>query len=181
MQQKNPRIELICYDAVDGIPTFADSFIMGLYERMKAQGSLSDVFYAYDPQLLGPEQFLDLFKFGSNRLWVIFHNGEVSGFFWLNDFAEKSAMIHYCFFKNIWGPQSAVLGRYILDYLLGLRSETGPVFDVITGLTPVTNRLAVRFLEKVGMTVVGKIPNRCLIFTDRTTVPGIVSYRTRKA
>jgi hypothetical protein len=53
--------------------------------------------------------------------------------------------------------------------------------DVITGLTPSCNRLAVRWIQKIGMKITGEIPNVIWDAENQKSVPGVISYITREA
>jgi hypothetical protein len=56
------------------------------------------------------------------------------------------------------------------------------MFDVILGLTPSYNRLAVKFLKRVGMTVLGEIPKIRSIEGRNVDRDGaVISYITREA
>ncbi|NIW43344.1 MAG: hypothetical protein GWN14_00665 [candidate division Zixibacteria bacterium] len=51
------------------------------------------------------------------------------------------------------------LGIETLRYWFGFKNDSQEyILDVILGFTPSNNRLAVRYIQKVGMHIVGEIP-----------------------
>jgi RimJ/RimL family protein N-acetyltransferase len=169
------------YNQRDGIPTFADSFIMGLFVRMVEEGTANRVFCSQ--KLFCQHDFLAMFKTRENYLWAITVDGEISGVFWLNHFEERSAQVHYCLFKNAWGRKKSIeIGRQIVRFCLQLKREPqGFVLDVITGVTPANNRLAIRFAEASGMTIAGEIPNLVWLHAEQRSIPAVISYATRES
>lgn len=182
MIEHQHQISFIPYYRSDGIPSFPDSCIKGLYARMVDEGTASRVFCSYAD--FAPEDFLEMFKKRQNFLWVISVDGEISGVFWLNNFDGRSARIHQCLFRNAWGREKSIrIGRQILKHCIHLMDAACErfLFDVITGVTPSNNRLAVRFAEACGMSIVGEIPNLIWLHSEQKSIPGVISYATRES
>jgi len=173
---------LIPYEAFDGIPTFTDSFIMGLYNQMYQEGTADRVFI--DGSVLNAEGFLNMAKFGSMKLFVIYgeDNSENSpdGVFWLNNFQAMSAQLHFCFFKKSWGRKALEHSKYCVNASVNMKNALGePMFDLIHGSTPADNVLALRLVKLSGMTILGEMPCGVWNHKKQESVPAIISYITR--
>ncbi len=107
--------------------------------------------------------------------------GEHVGFFWLSPFIQKSAFISSCFYKAYWGKESLKIGQVCIDYILHDQNAYGKyLVDVLLGLTPANNRLALRFSKKNDMTIIGKIPGLKTYCRNNKTIDGVLSYKTRE-
>ncbi len=63
----------------------------------------------------------------------------------------------FAFFREFWHPAiTESFGRLFLSHGFGMLS-----YDVIYGITPASNKLAVRFCRKLGFTYHPEIPNFC--------------------
>lgn len=83
----------------------------------------------------------------------------MGGFAWFNEVSDNHCTGHFCFFKETWGKSAFRLAEAVLRYWFAMPNSVGaPLFDVIIGRTPSENRLAVRFIRKLGFVVVGEIP-----------------------
>ena len=98
------EIEVMPYVALDGIPTFKDSFLGSLYDQMVADNTLTTVFY--DGTVQSAADFIKEVKDPKNSFWMIFIDGVVSGLFWLNTFEGKTAKLHFNGFSNTWGKKT---------------------------------------------------------------------------
>jgi hypothetical protein len=149
-------MKFLPYTAIDGIPTFPDSFILGLFERMQEEGLVETVFY--DGRIKTAEDFLRMMK-GMNQLWVVKFNGEIAGFFWLNNFDMRKAEFHFCFFDNLRGTDALEAGRKITGMLINMKDLAGfPLYDLLYGMTEVTNEPARYWCESLGYQHFGVIP-----------------------
>ena len=149
--------KLLPYTAIDGIPTFPDSFIRGLFERMQEEDLVEDLFY--DGSITTPDEFLSMLKFGKNSAYVVEYQGKIGGVVWLNNFGARSAECHFCFFSNLTGRALADVGKRVITELINMEKLNGePIFDVIIGITPVDNRAALRFCRRLGFGIVGIMP-----------------------
>jgi len=172
-------IELVQYCEVDGIRSFPDSLLKSIFVKMENEGLVSKAFPEGDVQTA--EDFLYCMKSNANRLFLIFRdNKEILGIVWLNGFRARSAYMHHCLFKKVWGKDSPEIGKDVLNKLLSLKDAQGYIFDVLIGMTPANNKLAVKWLEKIGLTILGEIPNAIWDRKSGKSVPGIVSYAQRK-
>lgn len=170
-----PRI--VPYLLNDGIPNFRDSEIKGFYDRMVREGTADKVFY--DGTVKSADDFLRMMRGRGNALYVVFEQAEPWGFCWLNHFKMKSARIHFCAFRPAWG-RAHEYARGSMSQLINLRLADGSYWhDVFCGYTPETNKLAIRMLKQAGMKIVGTIPNKLWIASEKRTVGAVVSYFSR--
>lgn len=178
-------IKLIQYCEIDGVYNFPDSWIKSLFSRIREERLLSKAFYEGDVQT--SDEFLQAMKHGTNRLFIIYRDQpkdpkdrEILGITWLNGFRKRSAYMHQCLFRNAWGKESPEIGKAILDQLLHLSDSRGYVFDVLIGLTPANNRLAVTWLQKVGLNIIGEIPDAAWDNKLGKSIPALISYAQRE-
>ncbi len=171
-------MKLLPYTAIDGIPTFQDSFIRGLYERMDKEGLLRWVFY--DGCIKAADEFLKVMKFGMNRLFVIEFKGEIAGLCWLNNFTTRTGEFHFCFFENLRGPDAVEQGRKVVCELLYMTDVHGnPMFDLLFGLTEVGNRPAVSWCKRMKFEPLGILPAALWIAEEQKSVPAWYHYVER--
>jgi len=169
---------LVQYAATDGIPTFTDSFIKGLFERMQQEGLIGLVFF--DGSAKTPDDFLTMMKFGRNKLFVIEFKGKLAGCVWLNNFEMRRADFHFCFFSTLRGQDAIDVGKQVVIELLTMKNDNGDfVFDLLVGLTPTTNEAAVRWCERMEFSSVGILPAAAWDAALGKSVPGLISYVER--
>jgi len=170
-------IELLTYSAIDGIPSLSDSEVMGLYNRIEDDGLAKAVFY--DGSVNGSEEFLRTMKFGQVQLFVVLVDKVAAGIMWLTNFEVRSATLHYCFFKSHHKMDLVNIGKTCILEILNMEQDGLPLFDILTGLTPETNRAANIWNRKMKFSILGKIPNACWVDELQKSVPGTVCYVER--
>lgn len=174
-------VELLAYEAIDGVPTLKDSQVLLLFRKAKAEGTLKWILYGINYDAMTEEQFLNWFKFGACKMWVVLWKGKLVGWIWIDDIRLKAGRLHYNFFR--WAIKEGItgyVGRQCLKHFLNLKGRDGNhVFDVIRGETPSFNKLAVGYLKKLGMTIVGSIDQMAWSFDRQKAYPMIISYTTR--
>ena len=170
--------QISAYIKIDGQRNFKDSEIMSLYDRMAEEGTVNTVFQ--DGLVTCREDFLREMK-TVNRLHIVFDGKEPVAVVWLNRFEGRTARLHFCFFKKIWGVKSVEIGRFICSELLNYQYENEFIYDALIGRIPASNTLAIRFFEKVGVKFVGELPEGH--WNDRTkkSEPCFVVYINRRA
>ena len=172
------EITITPFRTEEGVEFFSDTYLRQVFLRIAIEGTLHKVFF--EKKINNNEDFIAFTRQKQHSVFFVKSGEEDAGFFWLTRFNEKSAFITYCFYKNFWGKKSLKVSKYCLDYLLEKKNVRGDYqYDVLLGLTPVNNRLAINFLIKSGMQVLGKIPG---IFTDyqqNKGIDGLLSYKNR--
>lgn len=109
----------------------------------------------YDGMPVGLYTWLERVK--DQWLVVVRKGSEPVAMFWLNGFQGKSAQIHFCVFpSHITDAQE--IGKATLAWL----GEEGWLHSLY-GVTPVTHRHVIPFIERIGFKVLGKLPGACFI------------------
>ena len=171
------RVNLLPFITVDGIPTFADSEILGLYERMELDGTAPVVFS--DGEIREAKGFLSAMKSGLNALYVIYVDEEESGIIWLNRFEARFARCHWCLFSNQWGEQSIAIGTETLRIIISIKDQNENfMWDMLMGIVPSSNKRAVEYCEKCGGAISGEIPFASM--SEGKSVNGTIIYYTRE-
>jgi hypothetical protein len=175
---------MIPYGEVDGVRNMTDSYLAGLFARMKAEGLVERAFY--DGSIRSAGEFIRMFRAPVNRLFLAGRGDDLGGIVWMTNFEGRMAQAHFCFFACSRGKSdfwALPLARFALSYMVGMKFPRSDEYitDVIVGVTPKTNRTAARFIERSGCTIACEIPHLCYLHYERRTVPGIVSHYTREA
>jgi len=147
-----------------------DYGLIDFFDRLKQSNAVKAVFYGGDVEtrahFVGFIRRPDVFFFG--LLW----DGETAGFLILDRIEGRWARIHFGMFKKFWGHKARTLARFGVAHLLYWQHVGGAyVFDGFLGITPEDNKLAVRFIQKVGAKIYCTIPGIGVIsHTSRDTV-----------
>ncbi len=77
----------------------------------------------------------------------------------LEHFVGLSAMIHYSIHPEYHGKQAITLAKESIQQLFSFRrQDNSPWVSTLIGLTPESNRLAVRHIQKIGFKIQCTIP-----------------------
>ena len=163
---ESTKVKIVPYIEVDGIRTFTDSFIEDLYIRTINE-NLGYIFCEGD--IDSSQTFLRLMKSGYNQLYVIFYDNDLAGYIWLNMFESKTARAHFCYFRKFWGKPATEIGKTFL-------SMCTKFLSVLQGLVPVSNKLAIRYCERLGMKRVGIIPRVIWNDINKKCEDGVLFY-----
>lgn len=139
-----------------------DQMLARAYFQMQSDGTLPVVYYDEVPTLL---EFMNgHLGQGCGRivLGCFRENGTLTpdfcGFGWsMNSMVvgdKRKSDCGFCFFKGQKGSDSVDFGRMMLDVFF--RSFD---IDILFGMTPEDNKLATRFIQKVGISVHGPVPD----------------------
>ena len=122
-----------------------------------------------------------MYKIGGGRLlWLVFYDGELAGWVWLDDIANRTARSHFCLFRWVSkGKLSQHIGREMFWQLFDMRFRNGVMLQVIRAEMPGFNKPGLWFLENVGMEVIGEIPNSAYRFSTGTFYAMIYLYATK--
>lgn len=112
--------------------------------------------------------------------------GQAAGFVWLNDMREKSARVHFAFFRNAWGrgPEapSIILARFMNATLLRLKDANGEyMLDMLYGFTPKRNQLAIKRMQLTGVVIQGEIPHGAWFADTGKSEDAVFSTVTRES
>lgn len=143
-----------------------------LAAQMVKEGSFHLVFY--DGSVTTPEQFLGVMQKPANVPVFFFDGAEPLGFAWLNGLNGGLAFAHFGGLKSARG-RSVRIGQLAVAYWM----HNFKFLQVILGITPKPNRLAVRFIEKIGFKVLGEIPRVLWDAYRAEKVSAVLSYLAR--
>lgn len=177
MKISQHNIQLMPYCKVDGILTFRDSAILNLYDRMVKAGTADIVFT--DGQINSREDWLRAMKSPENFLYVVYADKKMVALVWLNRVEIKKAQFHYCMFYTGWKKGSVGIGKQILEILINKKYNGEYLFDMLTGITPVSNKLAIKFLRLCGWKIVGELPFGAWSHKAGKSEAALISYYTR--
>jgi len=156
----------------------SDKILGQVFRRIVREESAYKIFY--DGSIRNTRDFRKFMRNPDNEIFFVTFNGKEVGFFWLNNFRQKSFFINYCLYKEFLGEIALTISNICIDHILKRTNSDGDfLVDVLLGLTPANNKLAVNFLLKNGMTILGKVPGFIYDSTTGETVAGIFSYRQR--
>lgn len=174
------KTKLFRYVEVDGVRTLKDSQIAALFEKAKQENVLRTVMYSDDIEQFTSKAFITIFKSEMRASWLVFYDGKLAGWVWLDDFGHRTARIHFCLFKWLGKEKLTVqVGRESLWQLLNMKFRNDIKLAAIRGETPSFNKLALRFIQKVGLRVIGEIPSAAYRHQDGMTYPMVYSYINR--
>jgi len=173
------KLEIIPYGNKDTIYNLSDAYLGQVFRRIVLEGTMQRIFY--DGSVKNTTDFIDFIKREDCSVFFVKFRDEDVGFFWLTSFIQKSAFITYCFYKEFWGKDSLNISQACLGYIFQDKNDCGEhVIDVLLGLTPSNNKLAINFLKKNGMTILGYIPVLIKDYRYNKTHDGVLSYITRE-
>jgi hypothetical protein len=169
------------YLMIDGVRTLKDSQIGDLFRQAKDEGILQWVMYTQDTSTMTERSFVDYFKDESRMLWLVYHCDRLAGWVWLDDFlGSRTARIHFSFFRWLSRERLTVrVARELLWTLLSMKFKNGTSFQIIRGETPTFNKRAARFIEKVGLRVIGEMPQAAFQFSTGISSSMLYSYITK--
>jgi hypothetical protein len=171
---------LIPYIEINGTWTIPDDAMKALYRLMEKEKTAKKVFYS--GTVKNEHEFLGACKAKNSHTVVILQeNGHPGGIVWLNNFQATSAQIHFCMFREIWGTMSVEAGKMAVDYFLGLNKPDGsPMINVLMGATPEHYDTVISYIQKVGVTIVGRIPCFLYNYYENKPMGAVISYIERR-
>jgi hypothetical protein len=176
--QLEEGIEVIPMYEENGRSNFSDKILGQVFRRMVREESIYKIFY--DGSVRNTRDFRKFMRNPDNEIFFVTFKGKEVGFFWLSNFRQKSFFINYCIYKEFLGETALTISNICIDHILKRTNSDGEfLVDVLLGLTPANNKLAVNFLLKNDMTILGKVPGFLYDSTTGETVDGIFSYRQR--
>lgn len=173
------KTKLMPYRVIEGVPTFKDSHLVQLFEKAKAERLLPLVMYNMSENMTAAT-FVNFYKGSGRRLWLVFHEGKLAGWVWLDDFSNRTARSHFCLFR--WVSEARLteeVGRDMFRQLFNFRFRGGTMLQVIRGEMPAFNKPALWFLQKLGWKVVGEIPNAAYRASTGKFYPMAYLYATK--
>jgi hypothetical protein len=166
------EVRLVPYAKLEDGWSLPDEFLYSLAVQMVREGSFHLVFY--DGTITTPEAFLETMQKPANVPVFFFDGSEPLGFAWLNGLSGSLAFAHFAGLKAVRG-RSEKVGRLAIKYWMNYM----PFLNVILGITPEPNRLAIRLIQRIGFRPLGVIPGILFDAYKSERVGALVSYYTR--
>lgn len=158
------------YGEIDGVRNFTDSFIMSIWDRIETEKKAEYV--NRTSENWGREDFLRSVKSDKLHLWIIFYDKKLFAIVWVQNIKGKRAEMHFCTFNGF--PRNIVeYGREVQDFLMNFYE-----FEVVYGFTPADNKLALKYLDKLGWVRLGVLP-RGSYSCKAGNMDSILMYRSR--
>lgn len=156
----------------------ADSVWLACWQRMEDDGAIEKVFY--DGTVTSPEGFVQEMRLPYVHPHIVCVDGTPACIVWLTNLEGRMARAHFLTFKE-HSKIARHLGRFAFQQLLTYTYEDGSyIFDVIFGMTPCSNMLAVNTCIKSGFKKVGVLPNGAWIAAKGKSENMIVTAVTRE-
>lgn len=140
----------------------------------------------YDmPPMDGPA-FCRWLRQGGVHPWLVTHQGEAVGLYYLTGLQGRSAQVHFltlpCGTRRTAArlPLPVAAGLFALGSSLWERRGSF-VLDTLIGVTPAAFGPALRFVKRLGGEACGTVPGLCWLFDSDRNVPGIVTVFNRTA
>jgi hypothetical protein len=163
----------------------AEVELFSVYELMLDSKALSSVFY--DGSCQSFSAFLEMFSQPDMHYWLLYYEGQLCGIAWMNGMVNKRAFAHFCMLKNVYGrrsdgmSKSVAIGRFCLASWLNHKGDDGQyLIDVLVGITPERNKMAIKWVQRVGFVRAGTIPFAVWMGDSGESEPGVLSYATRE-
>lgn len=152
-------IEILPYAQINGAWSVPDTTIKAIWEQLILDGTANIVFS--DGEIKDAGDFVGFAKNVNNLIALVYVDKDLSGLGWVNGINKDRAFAHYAFFKSEWGRNTDGMATALLNYWLLSEYPDGVAafpFEMLIGQTPVWNRKAVKFLQRIGFTVLGILP-----------------------
>ena len=155
----------------EGIP---DGDVKDLYDQLEEEGSLRWLFFSNECK--SSEEFLALVRDYKNMFYVVvdMKKKELVCVLWLNSRTSINCGFHGAFFKKYFGKSTHIM-REVLAWLF---KDLG-FLESLLCFIPETNRLANRFVNKVGWIKAGTIPKLIKDVKTSELVSGNMYYITK--
>ena len=138
----------------------SDEDMVKIFLRMAAKGLHERVFYM--GEIKSPFDWLSVVKNPTNSVHLIVDDDNIPvAIAWLNTMRWSSALAHFCILPEGWGREKSTdIGNATMNYWWSMNRPDGtPIWKTIRGETPSNNRLALKFIQRIGFKIIGTIPN----------------------
>ena len=168
---------LIPYLKIDDIWTIEEHIVREMWKQMVADNTWKTVF---SKGIVNNEDtFIEFMRDPKNAIVTVWTDRPL-GIAWLNGFDIGTAYCHFCMFSSCWGDLSIKAGHKILEYWFDFKSDGIPFLNVIIGVIPETNSLALKYIQMVGLRIAGVIPKLLYNHYERRNIGGVICYRERE-
>jgi hypothetical protein len=159
--------------------TIPESDMQILFHKMKEFGLVKKVWS--EGLVKNEEEFVAYFQYKQNHMVALFNDDNaILAINWINGVNRNSAFLHFCLMPEVWGSDSYKIGDAFIRYWFNFKDKTDkPMFDVLLGKIPVTNKTAIRFMKKSGMKVIGEVPKLSWDYYRNEFVGAVLAYAER--
>jgi len=144
-------------------------FLIQLYDiMMKENTSTSNtIFYNVDDKNFCHEDLINMMD--GRAITVVNYDGVVAAFIILEPiFGNTMGSVSYYGYKWVRGKYSIEIGKAYLEKAL-------KDYNTLVGISPINNRISIKFNEKIGMKEVGTIKNACWLEREQKYVDGLLT------
>lgn len=144
----------------------------GIWEQICREGKRDQLFY--DGGVNDLHEWISFIYNPANHVvLVVDDTGHVYHVAWINGFYQGHGFLHHCGLGKYNRRSWPVLKKYWQD----MKDDQGnPLVKVLIGITPITNKLAIKLLKIIKWTPIGCIPKICYMAQEDKYVAGMVSY-----
>ncbi len=174
-QPNQSEIKLVPYVQIEDEWILSEVFLDSVFDKMVGQKLLKTTFW--EGRVTDESHFVNLARSPNNHMVFFFEERNCVGFAWLSAVTSNYAFAHFCLFKEIWGRSDEV-GKKGVDYWFSWPGTEGPLLDVLIGIMPGFNKLAHKFVERLGWTRLGVIPGM-FRDSDRNREDAAIYYVSR--
>ena len=159
--------------SVNQVTEYSDEQLGLMWKHLGAKQLI--VFHEQD--IVSVADFLAMARSSSTVFFIVECSDRVAAIMWMNGWEGYAARVHYAFFPEFYG-QAVEIARAAVEQIAQMKRIGGaPLVKTMIGLTPATNRLAVRMIEKVGFTRMCEIPHAVWLANEQQSVAGILSIK----
>lgn len=162
----------------DRDPRLSEGVLLTYWEQLNKDNLVDMLFF--DAKVVSFWDFLN-FALDKNKVfYVTFRHNESTpvAHFHLTHFEGQVARVHFSILKRGHGKGESVrIAKGALAKLFKeKRLDNGePLVSTLIGVTPTHNRLACRFIQKVGFRPLATVKHACYVNALDTHVPGLIT------
>lgn len=157
--------------------SISDADMVKVYNELEEAEIVPRLFFGMDMDV---KKFFQLMQSPTNSVCLALTDTKEPGMLaWLNSWGYNYAFGHFTGFKRSWGASQKFM-KAILDYWFSFKRSSGePILDLILGLTPKDNRLAIRAAQRAGFKIMATIDEVKFGADPTTHVGGVWTALTR--
>jgi len=130
-----------------------DHEVKALFDRVVAEGLYEHFFHS--GQCKTANDWLSYVRAPGTWMFRVLRNDELVAFAMLDNFSGRAAWFHHCHFRAGWRHTKNTAKAC----LLWLADALDGYVSTLVGITPASNKLAVKYAEKCGFEVMGTLPH----------------------
>ena len=153
-------------------PSVSAEIMAGIWGQIVHEGKQDLLFYDGTVKDLR-EWIYYIYNSNNHVVLIINDDGHIYHIAWINKFYHGHGFLHHCALGNYNKKAWPVLANYWAN----LTNDNGDtIVKTLLGVTPVTNKKAVKIVRWLGWSVLGEVPALCYLAAEGRHVAGLVSY-----